>query len=139
MLIAFTTSSYTYITFFSVVCVLTTFLNCCWLASAILVGSAVNFYAWREVLLERILAIAILTVHLLHRVPTVPERSGNWTWVLKILFFASGILKNQDTESVIFFPVTFVLNYWNCLCVSHKLNYLLFSYTICCLCIMFSH
>jgi len=26
-----------------------------------------------------------------------------------------------------------VLNYWNCLCVSHKLNYLLlFSYTTCC-------
>jgi len=46
---------------------------------------------------------------------------GRWKSREKFLIFASVVLKNQDTESVIF-PVTFVLNYWNCLCVSHKLN-----------------
>jgi len=58
---------------------------------------------------------------------------GHWYWKSheKFLIFASVILINQDTESVIF-PVTFVFNYWNCLCVSHKLNYLLlFSNAIC--------
>ena len=38
------------------------------------------------------------------RVPTGPEKSWNWTWVLKkswkVVIFASVILKNQDTESI---------------------------------------
>jgi len=57
---------------------------------------------------------------------------GCWKSHEKVLIFASVIPKNQDTESVIF-SSNICLNYWNCLCISHKLNYLLFSYTTCCL------
>jgi len=50
----------------------------------------------------------------------------------KVMIFASVILKTKLLNPY-FFPVTFVLNYCNCLCVSRKLNYLLlFSYTTCC-------
>ena len=49
------------------------------------------------------------------------------SWFLLVLSWKTKILNPQ------FFPVTFVLNYWNCLCVLHKLSYLLlFSYTTCC-------
>jgi len=56
------------------------------------------------------------------------EKVMTKSWFLPVLSWKTKILNAW------FFPVTFVLNYWNCLCVSHKLNYLLlFSYTTCCL------